>query len=56
MDDKIEQHACIKFWVKLGKSVTENLEMLREAFEERFFKSDSCFRMAFTFQGRSSVS
>jgi hypothetical protein len=34
MDDKIEQRVCIKFCVKLGKSVTETLEMLFEAFGE----------------------
>jgi hypothetical protein len=30
-DGKIEQHVCIKFWVKVGQSATETLEMLREA-------------------------
>jgi hypothetical protein len=34
MDGKIEKHGCIKFCVKLGKSATENLEMIREAFGE----------------------
>jgi hypothetical protein len=34
MDGKIEQCVCIKFCVKLGKSATETLEMLCEAFEE----------------------
>jgi hypothetical protein len=34
MDGKIEQHVCIKFCVKLGKSATETLEMLHEAFGE----------------------
>jgi hypothetical protein len=34
MDGKIEQRVCIKFCVKLGKSTTETLEMLREAFGE----------------------
>jgi hypothetical protein len=33
MDGKIEQRVCIKFWVKLGKSATETLEILREVFE-----------------------
>jgi hypothetical protein len=32
MDDKIEQRVCTKFCVKLGKSATETIEMLREAF------------------------
>jgi hypothetical protein len=34
MDGKIEQRVCIKFCLKLGKSATETLEMLREAFGE----------------------
>jgi hypothetical protein len=34
MDGKIEQCVCIKFSVKLRKSATETLEMLREAFGE----------------------
>jgi hypothetical protein len=34
MDGKIEQRVCIKFCVKLGKSATETLEMLRETFGE----------------------
>jgi hypothetical protein len=50
MDDKIEQHVCIKFCVKLGKSVTETLEMLRKAFGEHslsqtvFFEWHSSFK------------
>jgi predicted ArsR family transcriptional regulator len=34
MEGKIEQHVCVKFCMKLGKSTTETLEMLREAFGE----------------------
>jgi hypothetical protein len=34
MDGKTEQRVCIKFCVKLGKSITETLEMLHEAFGE----------------------
>jgi hypothetical protein len=34
MDGKIEQCVCIKFCVKLGKSATETIHMLREAFGE----------------------
>jgi hypothetical protein len=35
MDGKMEQRVCIKFCVKHGKSTTETLEMLLEAFGER---------------------
>jgi hypothetical protein len=34
MDGKIEQRVCIKFCVKLGKSVNKTLDMLHEAFGE----------------------
>jgi hypothetical protein len=34
MDSKIEERVCIKFCVKLGKSATKTLEMLRDAFGE----------------------
>jgi hypothetical protein len=34
MDGKIEQYSCIKLCVKLGKSITETLEMLHYAFGE----------------------
>jgi hypothetical protein len=34
MDGQIEQCICINFCVKLGKSATETLEMLHEAFGE----------------------
>jgi hypothetical protein len=39
MDGKIEQCVCIKFCVKLGKSATETLEMLCEAFGEHSFEA-----------------
>jgi hypothetical protein len=34
MDAKIKQRVCITFWVKLGKSATETLEILCEAFRK----------------------
>jgi hypothetical protein len=34
MDGKLEQRVYIKFCVELGKSTTETLEMLHEAFGE----------------------
>jgi hypothetical protein len=36
MDGKIEQRVCIKFCVELGKSATEIIEMIREAFGELY--------------------
>jgi hypothetical protein len=51
MDGKIEQHVCIKFCVKLGKSTTETLEMLHEVFGEHslswtaVFDWHSCFKV-----------
>jgi hypothetical protein len=35
MDGKIKQRVCIKFCVKLGRSATEILEILSEAFGEQ---------------------
>jgi hypothetical protein len=43
MDGKIEQRVCIKFWVKLGKSATKPLEMLREAFAEHSLSRTAVF-------------
>jgi hypothetical protein len=49
-DGKIEQRVCIKFRVKLGRSTTETLEMLHEAFGEHslsqteVFEWHSCFK------------
>jgi hypothetical protein len=50
MGGKIEHCVCIKFCVKLGKSATETLEMLHEAFGEHalsraaFFEWHSRFK------------
>jgi hypothetical protein len=43
MDGKIEQGVCFKFCVILGKSVTENLQMLREAFGEHSLSRTAVF-------------
>jgi hypothetical protein len=43
MDGKIDQHVYIKFCVKLGKSATETLEMLREAFGEHSLTRTAVF-------------
>jgi hypothetical protein len=40
---EIEQHNFIKFCVKLGKSATENFEMLREPFRERSLSRTAVF-------------
>jgi hypothetical protein len=43
MDGKFEQRVCIKFCVKLGKSATETLEMLCEAFGEHSLSRTAVF-------------
>jgi hypothetical protein len=43
MDSKIEQRVCIKFCVKLGKSATETVEMLCEAFGEHSLSRAAVF-------------
>jgi hypothetical protein len=43
MDGKIEQHVCIKFCMKLGKSVTEALEMHCEVFGEYSLSQTAVF-------------
>jgi hypothetical protein len=44
MNGKIEQSFRIKFCVKLGKSTTETLEMLREAFGEHSLSRTAVFK------------
>jgi hypothetical protein len=56
MDDKIEQRFCIRFCVKLGKSTTETLEMLCEAFGEHSLSQTAVFEWCSRFMaGRVSV-
>jgi hypothetical protein len=43
MDGKIKQRVCMKFCMKLGKSATEALEMLLEAFGEHFLSQTMIF-------------
>jgi hypothetical protein len=43
MDDKVKQRVCIKFFVKLGKSATETLEMFREVFGEHSLSQTAFF-------------
>jgi hypothetical protein len=43
MDGKIEQLVCNKFCVKLGKSTTETLEILRKALGEHPFSRIAVF-------------
>jgi hypothetical protein len=55
-DRKIEQHICIKFCVKHGKSDTETLEMLHEAFGEHSLSRTGVFEWHSRFKaGRVSV-
>jgi hypothetical protein len=56
MSGKIEQRVCIKFCMKLGKSTTETLEMLREAFGEHSLSQTAVFEWHSHFRaGRVSV-
>ena len=45
-----EQRICVKFCVKIGKSVTETFEMLKIAFQGRSHGQDSKVRVVETFQ------
>jgi hypothetical protein len=51
MDGKIKQSVCIKFCVKLGKSATETLEMLHEAFGEHSLSRIAIFEWHSRFAG-----
>jgi hypothetical protein len=56
MDGKIEQLVCIHFCVKLRRSATETLEMLRETFGERSLRRTEVFEWHWCFKaGRVSV-
>jgi hypothetical protein len=51
MDRKVEQRANVKFWVKLGKSVTETLNMLRQAYGDEAMSRTQCFEWYRRFKG-----
>jgi hypothetical protein len=55
VDGKIEQRACIKFCLQFGKSATEILEMLREAFGEQSLIRTAVFEGIHVSRPRSSV-
>jgi hypothetical protein len=56
MEGTIKQRDYIKFYVKLGKSPTETLEMLREAFRELSLSRTAVFELHSCFKaGRVSV-
>jgi hypothetical protein len=56
MDGKIERCICVKFCVKLGKSATETLEMLRDTFGEHSLSRTAVFEWHSRFKaGRLSV-
>jgi hypothetical protein len=50
MDRKVEQ-ASVKFCVKLGRSVTERLNMLQQAFGDEAMSSTQCFKWHRHFKG-----
>jgi hypothetical protein len=51
MDGKLEQRVCIKFCVKLCKSNTGTLEMLREVFGEHSLSWTDVFEWHPCFKG-----
>jgi hypothetical protein len=56
MDDKITQRVCTKVCVKLGKSATETLEILREVFGEHSLSRAAVFQSHSRFKvGRVSA-
>jgi hypothetical protein len=56
MDGKIEQCFCVKFCLKLSKSATETLEMLRESFGEHSLNRTAVFEWHSNFKaGRVSA-
>jgi hypothetical protein len=55
-DGKIKQRVCIKFCVKLSKSATETLEMLRETFGDHSLSWTAVFDWHLCFKaGRVST-
>ena len=56
MNEKTEQRACIKFCVELGKSATETLDMLRQAFHDHALGRTQVFEWHARFKsGRESI-
>jgi hypothetical protein len=56
MDGKIEQRVCIKFRLRLRKSATKTLQMLREAFGEYSLRRTAVFEWHSRFKaGRVSA-
>lgn len=51
MAEQREQRVCIKFCVKLGKSATETLDMLRQAFGDQALSRARCFQWHSRFKG-----
>ena len=56
MKELEEQHICIKFCFKLGKSFTETLQMLQQAYGEDCLSGMQCHKWYQRFKsGRTSV-
>jgi hypothetical protein len=56
MDVLKEQHVCIKFWQKLGKTATKTYEMLQQAFGETALSQSNIFEWYSRFKnGRTSI-
>jgi len=56
MKDLEEQHVCVKFYFKLGKTATETWKMLQQAFGDKCMSRTQCFEWYSHFKtGRTSI-
>jgi hypothetical protein len=52
-----EQHVCVKFCSKLGKTLVETFELLKQAYGEECMSRKQCYKWFKQFkEGRTSVS
>jgi len=56
MSNNLEQRVCIKFCVKLGKSTTETIEVIKKAFEDEVMRRSKTFELHKRFiEGREDI-
>jgi hypothetical protein len=56
MEGKEKQRVCIKFCVKLGKTLTESFQMLQKALEDECLSRSKCHEWFKRFiEGRASI-